>query len=219
MGDPRGSTRETGAALLTALLVAVLLSAIAAALISIAITETLITAGHRHAAEASAAAEAAIERALRDLRMVADWSLVVLPPPVHLQSSFVDGERMPRAPDGRQLDVEALTRARQRDSDAAHGVAVFGRDAPQWRLYAHSSLRAILPAGVPAQPAYVLVWVADDPGDGDADPSRDANGRLLVFADAYGAAGARRSIAAAIARSRPGVLEVLAWRGAPTRLE
>ena len=210
---------ERGAALITALLVTVLLAGLAAVITSVTITETLIAAAHRHASEAAYAADAAIERALRDLAAVPDWTMVLLPPPAHLASTFVDGLARPKAPDGRELDVAALTLARQRDSDAREGPAVFGADAPQWRLFAHSAFSAFLPPGVPAQPAYVLVWVADDGLDGDGDPALDANGRLLVFAEAYGSGGARRSVEAAVGRSGDGVLHVLTWLGASSRLQ
>jgi len=211
--------RERGAALMTALLITVLLGGLAAVITSITITETLIAGAHRHGYESSYAADAAIERALGDLAAIPDWTMVLLPPPAHLESTFVDGLARPKAPDGRQLDVAALTLARQRDSDAREGPAVFGADAPQWRLFAHSALSAILPSGVAAQPAYVLVWVADDGLDGDGDPSLDTNRRLLVFADAYGSGGARRSVEAAVARSADGVIHVLTWLGASSRLQ
>jgi hypothetical protein len=210
---------QHGAALVTALLVTVLLTALGAVIISITITETLIAGAYRHAAEASYAADAAFERALLDLAALPNWSLVLLPPPAHVQSSFVDGQARPRAPDGRSLDVAALTRARQADSDLRHGPHVFADNAPQWRLFAQSSLSSVLPAGAPAQPAYVLVWVADDGPDGDGNPALDSNGRLLVFVDAYGSGGSRRSLEAAVGRSPAGILSVLAWRGASSRLQ
>ena len=210
---------ERGTALITALLVSVLLGGIAAVIASVTITETLIAGAHRHAQESAYAADAAIERALLDLSAIPNWTMVLLPPPAHLESTFADGLARPKSPDGRQLDLASLTLARQRDSDARAGAAVFGADAPQWRLFAHSALSTILPAGAPAQPAYVLVWVADDGLDGDGDPTTDANRRLLLFADAYGAGGARRSVEAAVRRSGDGVLHVLAWLGASSRLQ
>lgn len=211
--------RERGAALVTALLVAALLAGLGAVVITITITETLIAAAHRHSAEAAYAADAAFERALTDLVSVPDWSVVVLPAPANVQSTFVDGQARPLAPDGRPLDVAALTRARQTESDAKYGPAVFGADAPRWRLFAQSPLSGVVPPGTPVQPAYVFVWVADDGLDGDGDPALDANGRLLVFAEAYGTGGARRAVEAAVARSPAGTLNVVSWRGTPSRLQ
>jgi hypothetical protein len=210
--DAIGGRREGGAALLIALLTVLVVSAIGAVLISVAIVETTITGAHRYAAEASYAADAAFERALRDLDLLPDWSLALLPPPANVQSTFVDGQLYPSAPDGRQLDVMALTAARQAHSDAQSGPSVFGADSPQWRIYAHSSLAAILPPGTPVQPAYVLVWVSDDGEDGDGDPAIDSNSRIAVFAEAYGSGGARRAIEGSLGRSAQGTLAVLNWR-------
>lgn len=210
---------ERGAALITALLVTALLAGLAAVITSVTITETLIAGAQRHAYEAAYAADAALERALQDLSAIPDWTMVLLPPPAHLEATFADGLVRAKAPDGRQLDLAALTLVRQRDSDAREGPAMFGADSPQWRLFAHSAFPAMLPAGVPGQPAYVLVWVADDGFDGDGDPSLDANSRLLVFADAYGGGGARRSVEAAVGRSTDGVVHVLTWLGASSRLQ
>jgi hypothetical protein len=203
---------ESGAALLLALLTIMLLSAVAAVLVNVTTTETMIAAAHRHAQETSYAAESAVERALRDLAELQDWSLALLPSPANVQSTFVDGQLYPVTPAGTQLDVGALTLARQAESDTHAGPSVFSNDSPRWRLYAHAALADIVPVGMPVQPAYVLVWVADDGADGDGDASLDTNGRMLVFADAYGAGGTRRSVEAAIEKTPEGMLKVLTWR-------
>lgn len=206
------SSRERGVALLIALLTAVLLAGMAAALVAVSTTETLISAAHRHAEEASHAADAALERALHDLAVVADWSLALLPAPAGITATFNDGEATPVAPDGRRLDLARLGAERQADSDRRYGPAAFGADSPQWRLFAHAPLGRMLPPDLAAPPAYLLVWVADDGGDGDSDPSSDGNGRILVFAEAYGAGGARRAIEAGIRRASNGSVEVVTWR-------
>lgn len=203
---------ERGAALLAALLLGVLLAGLGATILTVARIETLIVAAHRRTIETSYAAEAAFERALRDLDVLPDWTPVLAPPPANVQSTFVDGSSRPRAPDGRTLDVQALTVGRQTDSDTTAGPGIFGADAPQWRLFAHADLSSILPAGAPSPPAYLLVWVADDGLDGDGDPARDSNGRILVFAEARGAAGARRAVEGVAARCADGVLCVASRR-------
>ncbi|HSC28027.1 MAG TPA: hypothetical protein VLD67_12175, partial [Vicinamibacterales bacterium] len=156
---------EAGAALLLALLTAVLLAAIAAALVHVTTAETLIAAAHRHAEEASNAADAALDLAVHDLATLADWSLALAPPPANLMSSFADGGQIARAPDGRRLDFARLAAERQRDSDAEYGPGVFGADSPQWRLYLHTPLSGVLPPGSADAPAYLVAWVADDGGD------------------------------------------------------
>jgi hypothetical protein len=210
--NARLANDERGAALLVALLIGTLLAGLGAVLITVSNTETLITAGHRYAQETAYAAESAFERALRDLDVVPDWGLVLAPSPANLQATFTDGVPYPRAPDGRALDLNALTLRRQAESDREAGPGIFGADSPQWRLFGHASLASLLPAGMPAQPAYLVVWVADDGLDGDGDSARDANGRLLLFVEAHGTAGTRRAVEAVVGRADGGVVQILTRR-------
>lgn len=205
---------ERGAALLIAVLIVLLLSAAGVALVALTSTETLIGAGYRHAQEAAYAAEAAFERALADLDTIADWSLVLRAPPGNVTSSLNDGAASPRGPDGRLLDLAALTAARQRHSDARDGPSAFGADAPQWRLFAHAPIQQLSSDLPPLPPVYLLVWVADDGMDGDGAPESDANGRVLMFAQALGSSGSRRAVEGLIGR-RDTALTVLAWRRIP----
>ena len=208
----RLSIDERGSALLVALLLAALMGAVAAALVTLATTETLIGASYRHAQEVSIGAEAALERALHDLGVIPDWSLVLSAPPANLTSGFDDGASTPRGPDGRPLDLARLTADRQQESDARDGPGVFGADSPQWRLFAHAAPRALLSAPGFDVPLYFVVWVADDESDGDGNASVDSNQRLLVRATAFGAGGARRSVEARIRRAGPGELRLDGWR-------
>ena len=203
---------EQGAALIAALLIGILLAGLGAAVINVSSTETLITTAHRNLHETAYAAEAAFERALLDLDLVPDWSLVLASPPSNLQSTFVDGQSHPPAPDGRILDVAALTLRRQADSDDSAGAGTLGADSPRWRLFAHARLDGVLPAGTPAPAAYLLVWVADDGLDGDGDASKDSNGSVLVFAEAYGPGGARRAVDGVAARAADGTIRALSRR-------
>jgi hypothetical protein len=156
--------------------------------------------------------EAGVERVIGELAAIPDWGTVLAVPPANLLASFDDGTGMASAPDGRSLRVASLTRARQAVSAVAYGPAAFGADSPQWRLFAHAPLQRILPPGAIAPPGYVLIWVADDGGDGDGDPARDANGQVLIHGEAYGLAGAQRTIEAAIARAGPGAVRLLSWK-------
>jgi len=205
---------DQGVAVIIALLMAVLLGAIAAALVALTTTETLISASFRHSQEASHGAEAALERALHDLATLPDWSAALAAPPVNVTSSFIDGSLFPTAPDGSTLDLTRLTLQRQRESDARDGPDVFGADSPQWRLYAHAPIRNLLLQEGILLPIYVVVWVADDGSDGDGDPTRDANGRIVVRAEAFGSGGARRAVEAAIGKSATGALRLLVWHEA-----
>ena len=207
----RESSDEKGAALLIAILTTMLLAALAASLVYVSTTETLISAAFRHGEETSNAADAALERALLDLDLLPDWS----PALSGTVASFSDGQIQFIAPDGRRFDLGQLTQQRQRESDERYGGQAFGADTPQWRLYAHASLGHLLPAGIVSQPAYLVVWVADDGWDGDGDPSADSNRLVLVHAEAYGAGGARRAFEASVGRAPDGWLQTRTRRAVP----
>lgn len=206
-------SNERGVAVVMALLMAILIGAVAAALVALTTTETLISASFRHGTEASYGAEAALERALHDLATIPDWSPALTPVPGNLVSGFDDGAAVARTPDGRALDLAVLTADRQRESDQRDGPGIFGADSPQWRLFAHAPVSALMAAPGLDLPLYLVVWVADDESDGDGDPAVDRNGRILVWAVAFGAGGARRSVEARVGRTGGGDLQLLAWTG------
>jgi len=197
--------------LLMALVTAALVTAIATTMVMSSSTDLVITGNTRASMEAMYAAEAAGQRAIGELATIADWSTVLAAPPGNVTATFDDGETMVRAPDGRSLSVPVLTAARQTASAVTYGPG-FGADSPVWRLFGHADIRALLPPGVTSPPAYVLIHVADDGGDGDGDPERDANGQLIVYAEAYGVSGAHRAVELAVSRVTPGTIRVLSWK-------
>ena len=207
---PRVAGNERGAALLIAVLIMLLLSIAGVALVALTNTETIIAASYRHAQEASYGAEAAFERALLDLEAIADWSAVLRAPPGNTVSTFNDGAVTPRGPAGRPLDLSGLTVLRQRDSDGRDGPSAFGADAPEWRLFAHAPIERLSSGSSLGPPLYLVVWVADDGMDRDGDPSADSNGRVLVHAQAFGSAGARRAVEGLIGRQESAPM-MLGW--------
>jgi hypothetical protein len=211
-GAPRALSKERGAALLLALISAALIAAIAASLIVSTSTDLMITGSYRSSLEAMYGVEAGVERAIGELATVPDWGVVLAAPPSNVIASFDDGSAFAAAPDGRRLSVPGLTAARQAVSNAVYGPTEFGADSPAWRLYAHAPLHSLLPPGLIAPPGYILVWVADDGEDGDGDPTKDSNGQLLVYGDAYGVSGSRRALEVAIARAAPTAIRVLSWK-------
>lgn len=212
---PAGAlTNDHGIAVVVALLLALLLGAIAAALVALTTTETSISLSFRHAQEASHGAEAALERALHDLAAMGDWSAALAAPPGNVTSTFDDGETMPLTPAGRSLDLTRLTAERQAESDARAGPDVFGADSPEWRVFAHAPLGALMTGDGFELPLYLVVWIADDEWDGDGDPAVDSNQRILVRAQAFGAGGAARSAEARVGRTGGGDLQILARREA-----
>ena len=203
---------ESGAALLLALTTAALLSAIAASLIVTTSVDMMIAGNLRASVETLYVVEAGVERAIAELARLPEWSAVLSPAPSNAVASFDDRSARPSAPDGRILSVPLLTAARQKISDAVYGPARFAGDRPVWQLYAHAPFHDILPRGIIAPPGYVLVWVADDGGDGDGNPATDANGQVLLYGDGYGLGGGRRSLEVAIGRVAPAAVRVLSWK-------
>jgi hypothetical protein len=85
------------------------------------------------------------------------------------------------------------------DVEAAADMGV--GDAQVWRLYEYASLSQL--AGSDAgSPCYVAAWVADDPADGDGDPSIDANGILAIRAVAVGPGNTRATTVVSIRKIR-----------------
>ncbi|HSK10445.1 MAG TPA: pilus assembly PilX N-terminal domain-containing protein [Vicinamibacterales bacterium] len=199
--------------LLGVLLTVFLLSAFGLALVMTAIGDSLSAGNVRAGREVFYAADAGLERALLDLQRVPDWDLVLSGA---VTSGFADGPPSgPRTlPGGTALVLEEVVNlancGRRTACDEAAVTAVsedrpWGADNPRWRLFAWGPFSSLDPGrGVPA---YLVVMVADDPLDGDNDPSRDApapsagTGVVLLRAAAYGASGASRAIEATVARS------------------
>lgn len=196
---------ERGAAVLIALLAMLLLAGLASAVVTVTRTETLISTSHRRAQEALYAADAALQRTLLDLASMPDWTPLLIDPPANVTSTFDDA---------RPVNVAVATAGRQRESDLVYPPAFYGGNTPIWRLFAHSSLGGLLPAGTLAQPADILVFVADDGEDGDGNARADSNERLLIVAEGRGTAGGRRQIEALVARTAAGTVNILAWKDA-----
>jgi len=216
---------DRGLALIVVLLAMVLLSALGVALVLATSAETRIAANFRNAQETLYAAEAAADRALDDLALVADWSALL---GGGVLSSFVDG-----SPGGvRQLDdgtlvnlAEVVTLANcQRtvacsnaDMDAVTDDRPWGPNNPRWTLFGFGPLRALLPAGARPTSQYVVVMAGDDPGEADNDPSRDGvagtsgAGIVALRAEAFGLGGAHKVVELTVIRGASAV-RVLSWR-------
>jgi hypothetical protein len=177
-------------------MVTTLLGTLAAALVLVVTTDTMVSANHRAAQQTLYAADAAIERASGILAALGDWSLVP-GTDAGVGPDFDDGATAPRLPGGGTLDLGRLTAQRQADSDATY---VPGANQPVWRLFAHAELGRLLPRDDVVPPIYLVVWIADDPDDGDGDPLRDANGALIIRSEAFGPQGARRRVEVTLAR-------------------
>jgi hypothetical protein len=193
----RAAPGERGTALLCALLIIALLTTLGAALVVVVTAETLVSAHHAASQQALYAAEAGVERAIGELRALATWQTVPTPGSASAFADLNDGSLRPELPDGTVLDLPQLTAERQADSN---GFFPNTPDRPEWRLFGQVRLDQMVAEAAGSAPPYLIVWVADDPGDLDGDPGRDSNDILMVRCEAFAGAGVRRSVQATIFR-------------------
>jgi hypothetical protein len=189
------------------LLLVAFAGALTGVLVLLSTGESLIAAHGRAATQAREAANAALHLAVANLQ-AADWNLVLSGA---VKSSFTDLRGRPASRSGAPLDLAAAGTAVQARSDA---LAAWGADRPTWRLFAYGPLQALVQLPAPHGELYLAAWVADDGGDGDGDPTRDANGIVQVWAEARGPGGTRHAVTAALARidPAPAPLRRLWWR-------
>ncbi|HUF48441.1 MAG TPA: hypothetical protein VMM93_11545 [Vicinamibacterales bacterium] len=194
---------DAGAALVVVLIASALAASIGLGLVTLSNTERAIAANYQAAVESRHAAEAVLERALVDVRQAADLTTLTSG---SLQSTFVWGGLTPVTPAGRQLDLFALTAAVQAGVDTTR----WGADSPEWRLFAYGPLARLGVAGDVPSLYYGVVWLADDPADGDGNPSVDTNGVVMVLAESFGPGAVRHAVIATVEGA--GRLVVRSWR-------
>lgn len=163
---------------------AMLVTTVAGGLSLASHSEAQIAAAHRRTLQLGYTAETAAARVVAALGDVTDWRMV--------PGTFATGEMSPAA------DIDASTASINRSLAARFPL---GADTPRWR---------VVTASHGAGDRWV-VWVADDPADGDGNPDEDTNGRIMVRAEAAGAAGARRTVTVHLARVG-GLVRQLSWR-------
>lgn len=147
-------------------------------------SEVRIADAHRRALQLGYAAESAAARVAAALEDVVDWRFV--------PGAFTTGRLQASS------EVEARTVSMNRALQARFPL---GGDTPRWRVVSAAS---------EADYRWV-VWVADDPADGDGNPDEDTNGLIVVRAEAVRTAGAMRTVDVHLARSGA-VVRQLSWR-------
>jgi hypothetical protein len=205
----RRGPAEAGIALLHVVLLMALLTAVAGGAAMLARIEVFVSRHHRTEREAAYAAQSMLAVAIRDLERVAEWREPLSGSRI---ATFADGAvDAPRdIPGGGTVRVccgpGTLTERARTESGLP------------WRPYGWESLSGLL--NLPAASRYYLVaWIADDE-DGDGDLTADANGRILLRAEAVTPFGVRKTVQAAVERAPPdpssGVyspgLRMLTWR-------
>jgi hypothetical protein len=205
---------EEGTALIVALMATMLLTALGLTLVLMSNTETSISSNYRNSQEALYAADAAVERVVQDLLLIPRWNDVlagdtgVSPscsgvstffPRSLTPSGFVDTATTVTLGDStQQLNLLSATCNMQKATDTLN---LWGANNPVWRLFAWGRVNSMLPDGTVDSPDYVGVWIADDPADGDNDPTLDSNGTLTLHAEAFGPSGTRKVIEVTVART------------------
>jgi hypothetical protein len=192
---------DRGSALVIALIATVMLSALGVGLVMLTETEGSIASNHRKGSEMLYAADAAVERVVQDLLLVPRWNDILSGA---VQSAFVDGSLTPTTPFGQTLNLTTMTTELQTQADATNP---WGPNNPQWRLFAYGPLADMAGTGTIQSDAYVIVWMADDPSDNDANPVADTNGVVTVLAQALGSSGTIRTVEVTVAKTDTSEIE------------
>jgi len=220
----RDRSTERGAALIVALMAMLLMMALGTILILTTSTESKISRNFKTGSEALYAADAALERAVDDLRAVADWNTMLSGA---AQSAFVDGAPAGSRTlaDGQRIDLgkilnlancQKVVDCSGSDMDNVTSERPWGPNNPRWQPFAWGPLNDMAPAGTVNSPFYVVVMAADDPSENDGDPLRDGltpcapghvtvcnpgTGVLALRAEAFGPFGAHKILELTISRT------------------
>jgi len=211
--------------LVTVLLAVVLLSALGVTLVLTTSAEARIAANFRASQETLYAADAGAERALADLRTIADWDTVLSGTTM---SSFVDGPAsgVRQLADGSAINLTEV--ANQANCQKAAGCSdselnavtndrPWGPNNPRWRLFAYGRLRDLMPSGAADPGQYLVVLAGDDPAEVDNNPGVDGApgnpgaGVVFLRAEGFGAGRAHR-VVELTAMHGDGAIRVLSWR-------
>ena len=213
---PQLGRDERGVALVVALLSMLLLSALGVGLMMTTMTEAMISTNYRDNGESLYAADAGIERVMQDLLTIPDWNRLLATN--HVRTSFTDGtEPGDRVlPDGSVINLSTATNLMNCNktstcSDAEMNVWTTERpwttNNPRWRLVGYSPIADVIETGTVLSSMYVAIWIADDQSETDNNPTVDANGVLLMRAQAFGPGGASTIVETTLGRTDTTELE------------
>ena len=219
------SADARGMALVAALFVLTLVAALGAIVALASATESAIAGDFARVEEARYAAEAGLERAIGDLPAIGDWTPVLAGA---VTSTFTDGPPSGARTlvDGTLIDPTRVANAANCGKAAcsasdltgnATGQRPWGANNPVWRPFAYGPLAALVADGSIRSSFYVVVLVADDPAETDANPFVDGaapcaagqtppvcnsgSGALALRAEAFGPRGAHRVVEAVLERA------------------
>jgi hypothetical protein len=218
--------------IIIALMATLLMSALGGALVLTTSSEALIAANFRDARAGVYAADAALGRAVDDLASVSEWDSVL---DGSTRSTFTDGppNGVRALADGKSLDLDRtvnmancrkVTPCSSANLAAVTAQRPWGANNPIWRLFAYGPLSNLLPPQAIDSVHYVVVMVADDASENDADPLHDGRlatnpgaGVVIMRAEAFGPRGSRQIVEMTV--GRPPIpaqngqgLRMLSWR-------
>jgi len=216
MNAPIRISAERGSALFLAIILVLLLSAVGAVAMLAGQSETLLAANFRQGHEALYVADGALQRAMKDLADLPDWTAVLSGVAT---STVVDGPAAGSKPvpgGGSVLlccGASSLTEDLQSRGNAGGD---WGANTPEWQIYAWGPAAGWLAADKIHSVFYAVVWVSDDVGDADGNPAADSNATVRVIALGIGPRGARRAVHALVQRvqvtaGQPGRVRVVSW--------
>ena len=187
---------DRGSAIVIALVATVMLTTLGLGVLLLSSTEGSIASNYRAGNETLYAADAAVERVVQDLLLVPRWNDILTG---SVQSSFVDSTTTPTTPTKAPINLTSMTAELQAQSDA---TAPWAANNPVWRLFAYGPMNDLLGnASLIQSPSYLAVWIADDPADGDNNPSAETNGVLTLLAQAIGVGGTIRAVEVTVAKT------------------
>lgn len=224
---------ESGTALIAALVLLAMMSVVGLGLALTTGIEPALASAHESSLASVYCADAGLAIASRELRDIADWSLVLSGQVMSTVLHATTSDRL-ALPDGTHIDVTGLTNAANcghvaacttGELDAFSTDRPWGSNNPRWQLFGHVRLDQLVGPDVELRPCEVVVWVADDPAELDGDPLHDSQvdvsgsfppgaGIIVIRAEGFGTGSAHRVLTQTLAR--PPVAGaaplLLAWR-------
>jgi len=191
--------RERGSALLPVLLLMFLFAAVSMAIAVAVQIEIKVASRHVAAASALYAADAGIAAAIAELRGLPSWAPVLSGTVRSVHTDGVFGGVKPVPGGGTVLICCGMQSAIGRLATDTSSSARTARRNIEWQPFLWVSAHVLLPGDPPSR-SYVIVWVADDEEDDDGDAQVDANGIVVLRAEANEASGVRRVTEAYVAR-------------------
>jgi len=215
-----GADDERGIALIAVMSASSLLLALALSLALTTTVEVGIASNQRDGVQMLHAADAALERAIANLASTPDWDAQLAALASGGAVTLPDGQRLDVGQESNRLRCGLPLACSDGDMDRTTALRPWGRNNPRWTVYVSGFLASLLPAAISeaelaTSRAYVVVWLADDPAENDAQPLRDGGppavvdafnrsnpgrGAVWLHACAYGPSGSRRAVEAIVER-------------------